>query len=478
MDRSQSKIPLFEALLAHSKKSRHSFHVPGHKNGTLLPEAAKECYRSLLSLDVTELSGLDDLHHPSGVIKEAEDLAAKLYRSDRCFFLVGGSTVGNLAMIKATCKEGDTVLVQRNSHKSILNGLRLAKVHPIFIQPQFDIEAQIATCLEEENVIKTIKKFSNAKAIIITNPNYYGYTISLQKIVAEAHKYNIAVLVDEAHGAHFGHRSNFFPKSAVEYGADIVVQSAHKTLPAMTMGSYLHFNSKLVNIEKLAFYLQVLQSSSPSYPLMASLDLARYFLANVTEAQLTETVKSIKAFKNGLNNIPQLKVIENDSYEIDRLKVTVQSNCPLNGFQLQKLLEEEGIYTELADPYNILFVMPLITTSDVLIVAKKIKQKLKEFPVYHQMNKMETNLETRVTSLQLSYKKMDEIEKEMVPLEKSIGKVISEEIIPYPPGVPILLSGEKIEEGHLKILADLKKAGAHFQGTDVFESGVKVFKNK
>lgn len=290
----QNKLPLFEALLAHHQKNSSSFHVPGHKNGVLMPEAAKLWYRSLLPLDVTELSGLDDLHHPSGVIKEAEQLTADLYRSERCFFLVGGSTAGNLAMILATCEEGDTVLVQRNSHKSILNGLRLAKVQPIFLQPKFDREAQIATCLDEDDVIENIKKFSDAKAIIITNPNYYGFTVSLKNIVTEAHKYDIAVLVDEAHGAHFGHQSSLLPKSALEDGADVVVQSAHKTLPAMTMSSYLHFNSKLVDIEKLAYYLQVLQSSSPSYPLMASLDLARYFLATLTEEQLLNTLKSIK----------------------------------------------------------------------------------------------------------------------------------------------------------------------------------------
>lgn len=471
----QNKLPLYEALLVHSKINSNSFHVPGHKNGAIFSKYGKGLYRQLLAIDVTELRGLDDLHYPTGVIKEAQEIAAHLYGSLKCFFLVGGSTVGNLAMIMATCQEGDTVLVQRNCHKSILNGLRLAKVNPIFLQPNFDPEAQIATCLDETIVLEGIKKYPTAKALIMTNPNYYGYTTSLQTIITKAHQYDIAVLVDEAHGAHFGHPSALLPKSAIIEGADIVVQSAHKTLPAMTMGSYLHYNSELVDVKKLTYFLQLFQSSSPSYPIMASLDLARHFLAALSEKEIENTVEAITAFKTYINKIPQLKTVKSELYQIDPLKVTVQSQCKLTGFQLQELFEEAGIYTELADSRNVLFVMPLVITTSLIFVAEKIKQKLSEYEIVLSYNKLDLSFINKVTSLAMSYLEMNEADVELIPLKNSVGRIIAEEIIPYPPGVPILMSGEKVEKIHIEYIKNLIAAGAYFQGADILETGVKVF---
>ncbi|OIJ17571.1 hypothetical protein BKP37_03515 [Anaerobacillus alkalilacustris] len=474
----QKRIPLFEALLAHRKREPLSFHVPGHKNGAVFSEYGAELYRPLLSMDVTELTGLDDLHNPTGVIKQAENLAADWYRSKQCFFLVGGSTVGNLAMIMATCKAGETVLVQRNSHKSILNGLRLAKVHPIFLQPEFDEIAQIPTNLKEAFVLDTINKYPYAKALIITNPNYYGYSMSLESIIKEAHKHKMVVLVDEAHGAHFSHPSNFFPKSALEYGADIVVQSAHKTLPAMTMCSYLHYNSSLISLKKLTYYLQLLQSSSPSYPLMASLDLARHFLASISEKDIEKTIFDIKTFKDDINKIPQLKIVENKLYKTDPLKVTIQSCCELSGYELQQLLEEEGIYTELADPNNILMVMPLLNTINLRRIGEIIKCKIKDYSVIERSTVTHRLFEKKCTSLALSYEDMEDEEEELVPLTKSVGRIISEEITPYPPGVPLLVTGEQIEMEHVKYLYELKEVGAYLQGEDIHKVGVKVFKKR
>lgn len=472
----QTKRPLYDALIAFSKKGPRSYHVPGHKSGTVFPNDAKNIYRSLLSIDVTELSGLDDLHNPTGIINEAEELAAHLYKSEKCFFLVGGSTVGNLAMIMATCKPGDTVLVQRNSHKSILNALNLAKVQPLFIEPSFDYNAQVTTLIDEVDMVDAIRKNPTVKAIIITRPNYYGYCNEIGELVQVAHEHGIAVLVDEAHGAHFGHGSNILPKSALEYGADIVVQSAHKTLPAMTMGSFLHFNSNLVHLNKLKHYLQMFQSSSPSYPLMASLDLARYFLANISDQELRDSLYSIEQFKDFLKTIPQLKVIESDRYELDPLKVTIQSNCELSGYQLQSLLEEEGIYTELADQHNVLFVMPLVIKNDLLEIGETIKKRLSSIEVYHKIPKIPHRRKGSTSSLLLSYDEMEAYEVETISFERSVGRIISEPVIPYPPGIPLLIAGEKVEKTHIEDFLELKQSGAYFQGRDIFEEGVQVFK--
>ena len=264
----QSKTPLFDQLMKHHEGNPISFHVPGHKYGQVFPEKGRNYFSDILKMDATEITGLDDLHSAEGVILEAEKLLADLYRTQRSFFLVNGSTVGNLAMTLSTIKEDEIVLVQRNSHKSIMNGIKLANARPVFISPEYDLDYRVAGGLSYESVKSALIQYPNARAIILTYPNYYGMTVDLKSIIDLAHAHNIPVLVDEAHGVHFI-AGDYFPPSAVELGADIVVQSAHKTLPAMTMGAFLHYQSRLVSSSNLQFYLQALQSSSPSYPLMA-----------------------------------------------------------------------------------------------------------------------------------------------------------------------------------------------------------------
>jgi len=240
----QDETPLYSALSKHKNQNPISFHVPGHKNGALFPEIASKDFDHILKLDVTELTGLDDLHDAEGVIAQAEELTADLYGVLHSSFLINGSTVGNIAMILGTCSKGDRVLVQRNSHKSIINGLQLAEVQPIFISPEYDDLIKVPTGVSFHSVKKGIEEYPDTKAIIVTYPNYYGHAIELRSILELAHERNIPVLVDEAHGAHFILEG--FPESAVTLGADIVIHSAHKTLPAMTMGSFLHFNSRII----------------------------------------------------------------------------------------------------------------------------------------------------------------------------------------------------------------------------------------
>ncbi|MGQ0513410.1 aminotransferase class I/II-fold pyridoxal phosphate-dependent enzyme, partial [Bacillus sp. D-CC] len=208
----------------------------------------------------------------------------------------------------------------------------------------------------DEIIKEAIEKYPNAKALILTHPNYYGMGMDLEASIAYAHAHKIPVLVDEAHGAHFC-LGGAFPKSALAYGADIVVHSAHKTLPAMTMGSYLHINSRLVKEEKVSTYLSMLQSSSPSYPIMTSLDIARFTIARIKEKGHDEIVEFLREFKEELSTIPQIAILQ---YPLqDELKVTVQTRCQLSGYELQSLFEKVGIYTEMADPYNVLFILPL-----------------------------------------------------------------------------------------------------------------------
>lgn len=460
--------PLYTKLKRHASKNPVSFHVPGHKYGQVFPQEALEDFAHILQLDATEITGLDDLHNPSGPIAEAQSLAAELYKVEKTFFLVNGSTSGNLAMILACCEKDKPVLVQRNSHKSIISGIRLAGARPVFLSPKYDEELKVPTYVEQETIAEAIKQFPDAQALILTSPNYYGVSNDIHDAVELAHENNIPVLVDEAHGAHFVLGSPF-PRSAVEAGADVIVQSAHKTLPAMTMGSYLHVNSKLADADRIAYFLSILQSSSPSYPIMASLDLARAYLHELktSEQSLHDIFHSIENFKNYISGIDELStVISKDQYaSFDPLKLTVKSTIGLSGFELQGHLEASGIYTELADLQNVLLVLPLSNKQKLKLGYKPIKRSLFQ----NNRDKMPAinNPLVKISMLPLSYYQLNGYSKEAVSFQGAIGLMSGDAVIPYPPGIPLLMEGEKITEGHIEEMKQLIRSGARFQGSQM-----------
>ncbi|WP_110926060.1 aminotransferase class I/II-fold pyridoxal phosphate-dependent enzyme [Bacillus massiliglaciei] len=467
----QSKTPLFEALVNHRQNSPVSYHVPGHKNGRLFMEKGKILYQSILSIDATEITGLDDLHAPEGPIREAQSLLADFYGAKESFFLVNGSTAGNIAMILAACGEGDTVLVQRNCHKSILHGLMLANVRPVFLHPMIHEEWGIAGGIQADIVEKAFSLYPESKALVLTYPNYYGLGQDIQEIIQLAHKKGIPVLVDEAHGAHFAAGAPF-PMSALSAGADAVVHSAHKTLPAMTMGSYLHLHdSSYINEEKVRFYLQMLQSSSPSYPIMASLDLARSYIASFTKEDCEALIKRINAFRKSLQWIDGIEVLDPpQGAASDPLKVSIRSVKGLSGFRLQEKLEEAGIYTELADSYQVLFVLPLLKKEDDYDFGETVRL-IEKAAVSEQIDKenlssFSLNRGEGISELKLSFSKMKTARKKIVPFEKAMHEIAAEMIIPYPPGIPLIMSGEIITGERMDTLQRLLKDGARFQGGD------------
>lgn len=472
----QKHTPLYDALIKHKNKKAISFHVPGHKNGEVFLKEAHPVFQNILNVDVTELSGLDDLHSPSEAILEAETLLANYYEVKKSFFLINGSTVGNLAMILSAVSEGDEVLVQRNCHKSIMNGLSLANVKPIFIAPEFDTEWQVAGGLTLNSIKEAVRDYPQVKALIVTYPNYYGMVTNLKEIINFCHERNIIVLVDEAHGAHFK-RSKGLPMSATELGADVVVQSAHKTLPAMTMGSYLHYNSERVDLERVKAFLRMLQSSSPSYPIMASLDLARKYIATYEEEDLQYTLQMISQFRDKLNRIPSIKLLSYKG-EGDPLKITIQSRTALTGFALQSKLEEYGIFTELADEHNVLFIFPLLKRGDLYPIEDVWSAIVKGIggEGTSERNFWELNKGTSISTLQMSYKEQQKKKVEIIPLSEANGRVCAESIIPYPPGIPLLLPGELIKSEDIKQIHNLLEAGSRFQGGEnIKQHNLKVF---
>jgi arginine decarboxylase len=466
------RTPLFSLLDTFARNHSTSFHVPGHKNGEIFVEFASSYFKQILRLDVTELPGLDDLHAPTGAIQEAEQLASEFFKSDHTFFLVGGSTVGNLAMIMACVQPGDKVIVQRNSHKSIMHGLELSGARPVFIAPEFDQDVGRFTSPSYQTVVSAVRKHSDAKAVILTYPDYFGRTYEIKKMIDFIHQYHIPILVDEAHGVHFS-LGEPFPVSSLQLGADIVVQSAHKTAPAMTQSSYLHIKSAFNLKDKVAYYLQMLQSSSPSYPLMTSLDIARGYLATRTHQDIEQIISSVLKVRNSLEQCKGFEVLPLTSKD-DLLKITLHVKPSYSIQQIISGLEEFYIYPELTTDRQILLIhglAPFGQLSQLEKAVKRINEQLKK-DIIHATIDVSKLFPEPISELALTYQEMNQLTYTNVALDRGLGNIAAESIIPYPPGIPLILKGERITEIQAMTVNHLLKQGVNIQQRT---KGIKIY---
>jgi arginine/lysine/ornithine decarboxylase len=458
------KTPLFSALISHRSRKPISMHVPGHKNGLLLHEAGISYYKKISELDVTELTNLDDLHDAEGCIKEAQDLTAQFYGAEETHFLIGGSTAGNLAMILSAFDPGDAVMVQRNCHKSVLNGLELAGLVPIFLGPEIHQEGGFPLGLTLETVKMASEQYPEVKGLIVTTPNYYGMSADLSSIIQYMHERSLPVLADEAHGAHYVLEG--FPDSVLSMGADAAVQSAHKTLPAMTMGAYLHIGKQsLLNKNRIRHALQMIQSSSPSYPIMASLDLSRSYLAQLKSSDIELIKEQSLELKDFIKQCGFHVLDAPSGYEADSLKITLQAQWEYTGYEMQSIFEQNGLYPELADSLNVLFVLPLGVSHETMRWKEAILRASKELNSKRKLAAIKfPSAFPPVSSLSYSYSEMRRKLTVKVKINDSAGRISAETVIPYPPGVPLIAKGEQITESMIKAFNVLQKTGARFQG--------------
>ncbi|ENH96106.1 lysine decarboxylase [Gracilibacillus halophilus YIM-C55.5] len=451
MMKKQQVTPLFDRLQDFAQQHYDSFHVPGHKNGRIVAHKGQDFFDQLLPLDVTELSGLDDLHAAQGVIQDAQRLAAEWFGATSSYFLVNGSTVGNLAMILATVTEGDQVFIQRNCHKSLIHGIELANAQPIFLSPDYDEAVERYTAPSLETIQLAFQQYPEVKALILTYPDYFGRTYDIKSMINYAHSYQVPVLIDEAHGCHFS--LPFVPSdSALDCGADIVVQSAHKMTPALTMGAFLHIQSEQISSRDIEAYLQMLQSSSPSYPIMASLDLARHYLATYSKQHWHQLMAFIHEITTCFQDSPHWKVIAHGEKD-DPLKLTIAINSRLSVSTVAHVFEQEGIFPEMIDDNQLLFVFGLTPHVDVDNFSRKLES------IHQQLNssikhakieeKRMPQLVSKIDTLQLSYRDMKRRTKRWIRWEEAIHHIAAEAIIPYPPGIPFIIKGEEITRDHV-----------------------------
>lgn len=480
----QHRAPLFEAMAKHHKRKTASFHVPGHKSGLGVDDEAAAFLAPVMAIDYTEIAGLDDLHQPDGAIKEAQELAAACFGAEETRFLVGGSTVGNLALITALCRRGDLLIVQRNVHKSVLHGLMLAGAKAVFLTPRWDEDVQLAAGVRSEDVAQALETYPQAKGVMLTNPNYYGMSIDLASIADIAHRAGKPLLVDEAHGAHFGFHPDL-PASALSSGADAVVQSTHKMLSAMTMGAMLHMQGERLVRQAVRQRLAMLQSSSPSYPLMASLDLARRQIALQGRETIESALERIAKLRVKIEELGCYELVghsERDGSQaydsLDPFKLTLSDRTGiLNGFGLQAELDRDGCMAELAGLRHVLLVFSPVSDSQDY---ERLISSLRNIAVRYRLFERTASQAERTTagfdtngadsisepvSFELpSHEHALPIKR--IPLADAVGRIAAEMVIPYPPGIPQLYPGERITEGCVRQLLHLARFGARFQGVE------------
>ncbi|MEO0968612.1 MAG: aminotransferase class I/II-fold pyridoxal phosphate-dependent enzyme, partial [Cyanobacteria bacterium J06639_18] len=307
---SQTKTPLLDTLWEYANKPHAPFYTPGHKLGKGISSQLKEYFgQAVFKADLPELTDLDNLFAPGGVIQEAQQLAAEAFGASHTWFLVNGSTCGIEAAILANCNQGDKIILPRNVHSSVISGLILSGAIPIFIQPEYDPVLDIAHGVTPHSVEVALKQHPDAKAVMVVYPTYYGTCGDITAIANLTHKYNVPLLVDEAHGAHFAFHPEL-PISALAAGADLSVQSIHKTLGAMTQASMLHVRGNKIDIERISRSLQLVQSTSPNYLLMASLDAARQQMAVDGKELMSRTLQLAREARSRISKIPGLSVLE------------------------------------------------------------------------------------------------------------------------------------------------------------------------
>ena len=465
---------LEEKLEKYFNENYLPMHMPGHKrNIKLLGEELP------YKIDITEIEGFDDLHHPKSIIKEIEEKAKKIYKSKKSFILVNGSTCGILAGIRSVVNYGDKVLVARNSHKSVYNAIELNCLNPIYVLPKID-KYGINKNVEANDIEKILEKNKDIKLVIITSPTYEGVLSDIKAIVNIAHKYKVPVLVDEAHGAHlkFMENSNF---EALNCGADIVIQSLHKTLPALTGTAILHIKGDLVKEEDVRRELSIFETSSPSYILISSIDECldlierngkKLFLDYQENLKYfyneAKTLKKFKVLGNELlnnNNKKNIEEIEKSLYDFGKI-VVITKNTNITGKELSDILRKDyKIEVEMASTYYIIAMTSICDNKEsferLLNALKEIDLKLKKV-----VEDNSVSYEIQLPKKEMTINEALNSQKFMLENYKNLeGKISKEYIFAYPPGIPIITPGEVFDKNIINIIEKYMKANIELRST-------------
>ncbi|MCL2766556.1 MAG: aminotransferase class I/II-fold pyridoxal phosphate-dependent enzyme [Peptococcaceae bacterium] len=467
----QNSTPLFQSVKKHVLRNAIPLQIPGHKHGHGLEEYKDFVGENVLRMDLNQTRGIDLVWDPTAVITEAEMLLADVFQAGTAFFLINGTTSGVQAMIMSTCKPGDRIILPRNVHKSVFNALILSGAEPVYVQPEISSDLGIVVSVTPDNMEKAMADNPEAKAVLAINPSYYGVTANLAAITASAHQRHMPVLADEAHGTHM-HFHEGFPASAMQAGADLSAVSLHKTGGSLTQSSALLL-SKTSDIDP-QYVKQVLSlayTTSPSYVLLCSLDVARKQLATKGEGILDNLLEMLHWTRGEINKIDGLFAADKDyfarigqfGFDDTKLLVNVR-RIGLTGYEVEKQLAlEHNILVELADMYNILAITGLGEQREYLAAFISALREIAGQARKNEIKKLD--VVQFAPEIVMQPREAFYCAKRSLPLEQCAGEIAGEMIMVYPPGIPLVSMGEVITEDIIEYVKLLKQEQCTLQGT-------------
>lgn len=466
---------IYDLLKEYCKSDYYAFHMPGHKRNENIDDA-----KYGFNIDITEIEEFDNLHRAKGIIKDSMDNAARFFGTDRTYFLVNGSSCGVLAAISAVCCKGDKIIVGRNSHKAVYNGVFLNELEVEYFYPDYFDDAGINGGYDSEKLEEIFQKNSNAKAVVITSPTYNGVVSEIEKIAEVTHKYNAVLIVDEAHGAHFG-ISKKCPTPAYSLGADVVIESLHKTLPAFTQTALLHIIGNRVDTEEIEKYLAIFQTSSPSYVFMANIDKCIRDLQKCGEKRFDNLYAMIYELRRYIKKCSNIKIIGDECigscgiFDLDESKIVIYDGSDT--------VDGRWIYDELRNKYHLQmemaagnYVLGITTIGDEKSGFERLKTALIEIDQkIHEIKLNKSNCRKEISVQKQKFKLIKNIaeksiyeaencEKNEVQFKKSLNRISGEYIYLYPPGIPLIVPGEIMSKQLIRQCENYKSIGFELCG--------------
>lgn len=471
---------LYEKLEAYGKSDYYGFHMPGHKRNSDVTQANLP-----YGIDITEIEGFDNLHHAEEIIREAQVRAASMYHAEETHYLINGSTAGILSAVMGCTKKGGKILMARNCHKSVYHAVFLNELRPVYIYPEFDETMELNMAVSPEKIERLLEEHKEVQAVVLTSPTYDGVLSDIERISEIVHQKKIPLIVDEAHGAHFGFHP-YFPKNANTKGADVVIHSLHKTLPALTQTALIHLNGTRIDRRKIRNYLHIFQTSSPSYVLMASMDECLKTVAEQGNVLFEIYVKNLESKRVELKKLKHIRLMETEEFDRSKLVLSVKDtilkkeNRVFTGKMLyERLLLEYHLQMEMAAGSYVIAMTSIGDTKEgmdrllsaLFEIDEELEKKSEEEKRYYLPRQ-----EQVLTSFEVEgMRRMENVKS--LSWKESAGFISMEYAYLYPPGIPLIVPGERITKETAAMLVDYQNKGFSVEGISV-ENYIEVLINE